>query len=477
MRKATMILAAGLCLGSIALAGCGTDAKEAFQQDAAVPVETTAAITGSFTSGPVYTGTVQPRQQVPISPKLAGKIASMMVDVGSHVQKGQTLFTLDDKDLKNAVVKAQAAVAAAQSGINGAQAEQQANVVKAQGGAVSAKSGIIQAQGAITQAQNNVDQASHGVQVAGLGLQTSKQALTDAQTNLKRTKTLFNAGAAPQSSLDAAQTAFVNAQAGYNKAQADYKSAQDALAKAKQGLATAQNALQTATSGYQTARQGVSVAQSTAGIDAARSAAEQAQVGLKVAQDTLDDATVTSPIDGIVGKKNAEVGQMASPQAPVLVVANLDTVKVLVYVPADAINGMKVGNQVQVKTVAFTYTTTGTITNISPLDDSGKGYPVEVTVPNKNLQLKAGMVVEVSALDPNAKQGILIPTSAIVRDQGKSYVFVAQNGTAKRKEIQVGAQSGSQTMVTAGINSGDLVISDKAAQLSDNAKITVEQQQ
>ncbi|WP_047150887.1 efflux RND transporter periplasmic adaptor subunit [Aneurinibacillus tyrosinisolvens] len=490
-------------LGTVLLAGCGTNAQEVMQQGP-VSVKTAQVQAGVMSSGPVYTGTVQPNEKVNIVPKVGGKIASIPVEVGTRVQKGQVLFALDDKDLRNAVARADAAVAASSATIQTAEQAQKAGVVQATGGAVSAKNGmvqaksgmvqakggILQAQGAVTQARSGVEQAQHGVEGAKLDFQKANQAFTDAKTNRDRMKQLFDQGAASQVQVDQAETAYVNAQAAYQGAQIAQKNAQEKLAAAQKGLTVATNSYNNATSGYQnatsgyqnaesgyqTAQQQIGIASGTAGIEASRQGLKQAAVGAQIARDALSDAVVRSPIDGIIGVKNAEVGEMVSPQspAPVLVVANLDTVNVLVYLPAERINQVKPGNKVQVKAVAFNYVTTGTVKTVSPLDEKGKGYPVQISVPNETLQLKSGMVTEITLADPKAPQGLVIPASALVKAEGKSFVFVAEGDHAVKREVVVGQQNGSQVLVKSGIKAGEKVVTTQAEMLSDQDKISVQ---
>ncbi|ERI09088.1 efflux RND transporter periplasmic adaptor subunit [Aneurinibacillus aneurinilyticus] len=476
-----------LLLGAVALAGCTTSAKEA-ASDAPISVKVAQAQEGAL-GGKVYTGTVMPDQKVNIMPKMAGKIIDIPVDVGMRVKKGQVLFRLEDKDLKNAVTKADAAVSAAQASIQTAQAARESGIVQATGGAVQSKNGVlqaknamIQAQGAITQANSALEQATHVVEDAITSFDKAKQALNDATTNHDRMKQLFAQGAVSQVQLDQAETALVNAQAGYRSAEIARTNAQEKVAAAKKSLATAQKAYdnasasyQNANGGYENAQKQVGVAQNTAGIEASQQALKQAQVGANIARDMLADATVVSPINGIIGAKNAEIGEMVSMQSPVLVVANLDTVNMLVYLPADQVNNVQPGSQVQVKASAFDYVTTGTVKNISPLDEKGKGYPVQITVANPDLKLKSGMLAEVRILAPDTQHGIVIPSSALVKEKDKTYVYVLEGDKAKRVEVKTSGERGAEALVTDGLKKGTRVITTNVALLSDGAKIELNQ--
>lgn len=478
---------AALLLGTVVLAGC-SNAEDA-GQEMVVPVKVNQAQQGVIGQGKIYTGTVTPSETVNIVPKMGGKVVELPVDIGSEVTKGQVLFKLEDKDLRNNVAKAKAAAAAAAAGVNSAQASHESTMVQANSGVVSSKSGVIQSQSAINQAQAGINQANTAVEQATNGISTAantvkqtQQALTDARTNLTRIQSLFDQSAVTQAQLEQAKSAVVNAESAYSNAQNAQANAHDQLAAAKKAQVTAQNGYATATSGYKNANSGYSnaqsqlkVSQNTAVIESSQQSLKQAELNVNIAQDALDDSVVTSPINGIVGTKNAEVGEMVSAQAPALVVANLSTVNTLIYVPAEQINDVKAGDKVQVRVSASNLVTTGTVKTVSPLDASGKGYPVKITVSNPDMKLKSGMLADISFVSADAKEGIVIPTASIQKEQGKLYVYVAQGDHAKRKEVQTVASTGSQTLVTGGLAKGDKVIVNNLALLADNAPITISQ--
>jgi HlyD family secretion protein len=72
------------------------------------------------------------------------------------------------------------------------------------------------------------------------------------------------------------------------------------------------------------------------------------------------------------------------------------------------------------------------------------------------------------------KQGIVIST-AVVQDNGKSYVYVVDHNQDRCKEVTIAQQEGSQTLVTSGLIVGDSVITSQLPLLKDNAQITVQQ--
>ncbi|MDQ7096314.1 efflux RND transporter periplasmic adaptor subunit [Desulfosporosinus sp. PR] len=163
---------------AVGLTGCGTAGAGPASEQTSASVQTGKPVF-------VMAGILDANDKAQITSKIAAKVASISVDVGSVVKKGDTLITLDTKDIENQVAQAQAAVDTAQ-----------ANLVKTQVGARPEQ---------IAQAQAQLDAA--------------KTAYTNAQTNYDRNQQLASAGALSQAQLEASQTQLSAAQAQYNSAQ------------------------------------------------------------------------------------------------------------------------------------------------------------------------------------------------------------------------------------------------------------------
>lgn len=450
-----------------------------------VPVKVSKAQAGVLGEGKIYTGVVTPAEKVNIVPMIAGKVVELPVDVGSEVKKGQVLFKLEDNDLRNNLAKAKAAASAASASVSTTEASRESGIVSATSGVVSSKNGVIssksainQAQGGISQAQTVVEQAKNGLSSAVNTVKQTEQAFADAQKTLTRTQALFNAGSVAQAQLEQAQTAVVSAQTARDNAVNARLNAEKQLSASQEALTVAQQSYKNATSSYENASNGYSnsqrqlkVSQNTATIESSREMLKQAQLNVSIAQDALNDSVITSPINGIVGGKNAEIGEIVSAAAPVLVIANLSTVNTLIYVPADQINHIQVDDKVQVRVTASDLITTGIVKSVSPLDSSGKGYPVKISVANPEMKLKSGMLADISFVNNVAKQGMIVPSGAVLKTDGKAYVFVVSGGHVARKEVTVASESGSQALITSGIAQGATVAINNLSLLADNVAV------
>lgn len=172
MRKFVLSILAAI----IVLTGCGT----ADQADKRVTTEDQAG-------NPVFimAGTIDAGEKAQITSKISAKVADIKVDVGSAIQKGETIITLDTKELEAQVAQAQAAVDTAQ-----------ANLTKMEVGARPEQ--IAQAQAALDSTKTNY---------------------LNAQSNYDRYQQLFTAGGTSQAQLETYQTQLAAAQAQYNSAQ------------------------------------------------------------------------------------------------------------------------------------------------------------------------------------------------------------------------------------------------------------------
>lgn len=461
MRKTVIgMTLTSLVLTSALVAGCGGGDKQEAVAPAAkvVPVEVMAVQKGALDKGRVLTGTAQPLQQTNIVPKVSAKVASIQVKVGQKVNAGDVLFRLDDKDLRNAVAQAQQSVALSRATLGQTQLQQQ-------NGVNSAQSGMNQANSSLAQANAAYEQATNGLSQASAQITRAQQAYSDAKTNFDRLTMLFQQGAVTKQQLEQAQTQLTNAQVGLKEAQIAKQNAEATHRSAQQSRKNAQASMQTAQNQVSNAKRGES-------IEVARQQLKQAELNLAIAQDNLSNAVVTAPISGTIGAINGEVGDFSSPQSPFIVLANLDTAKAVINVPENIINLFAMGQPVNIEIPSIKLKRAGKVASISPINQQSKGYPITVEVPNTDGKIKGGMILQVSVLTPDTKQGMVIPTASLLSADGKSYVYVAQDDKPVRKNVTIVEQNSDHSLVS-GLAEGDKVVIKGQALISDGVKISV----
>jgi len=310
----------------------------------------TATNAGALTA----TGTIEAKT-VMASFKVPGKIAGIMVEEGSQVEKGQELAILDSRELAAKAAQAQGAYDAAQ-GLAGQ---------AAQGIPLTAQS----VDAAIKQAQALVAQAQSG--------------LTDAKQKYDRTKALYEGGGASASVLDQATNSYTAAQGAYEAARG----------KLNEALA---------------ARTKVDISSSQ--YDTAVGQTKQAQGAVEEAQAYLENTHLVAPISGFVTDQMLEIGEMLNAGTPVFELTDLKHTYVKVFIDEKKIGRVKLNQTASIKVDAYPDKVfQGTVVWINDAgqfavhkavneqdDHDIRSFEVKIDIPNESLELKTGMTAVVT---------------------------------------------------------------------------------
>lgn len=195
---------------------------------------------------------------------------------------------------------------------------------------------------------------------------------------------------------------------------------------------------------------------------AAEAGVAQAQAALNLAQQNLADCEITSPIDGIVGRVDVSVGDMASPQSPVAVINKTADLEVEVKVSESDISSVQTGTAVKVRIKAIGEEPfTGTVKSVASVSDPvTHTYPVKVALPNnRTTKIKSGMFAEVM-LGTERRTGVIaIPMEAVLPKSGESVVYVVnEENRAQAVVVQTGLNDGTYVEITEGLQVGQKVV-------------------
>ena len=174
--------------------------------------------------------------------------------------------------------------------------------------------------------------------------------------------------------------------------------------------------------------------------------------------------TIRSPITGTVVEKLIQPGQLLQAgSTSVFTVADLSKVWVMAHIFDADLGAVHVGDIAQVTGAGRTLS--GTVDNIAAeVDPNTRSIAVRIVVNNPGDFLKRQMYVAVRIQDRDQTPGILVPVSAIMRDdQNLPYVYVAQaDGSFARARVTLGYRSGDQYSIASGLRPGQQVVTDGA---------------
>lgn len=215
-----------------------------------------------------------------------------------------------------------------------------------------------------------------------------------------------------------------------------------------------------------------------AGYRAAKVQLRQAKTGVATAGAYLSDAFIRAPISGVVLKKMVNQGDLTSSAgmmktSPLLMIADVDTVKIKVSVAEKDLARVLIGQRATLRVDAYPARVfSGKVTEIGEMvDPMTRTIPVTVEVPNSEVKLQAsknaakkrrllkvGMfarVVIVVAEEPNA---VVIDIDTVLGKAGRHYVFVVKAGQAQRRQVVLGLKEALKVQVRKGLSVGDRLI-------------------
>ncbi len=292
--------------------------------------------------------------QVRLAPEMGGRVLTLDVKEGDPVAVGARILTIDATDLQLAIARARTEQAGA---------EAQLRLVRA-----SAR-------------VEDVHQAETQAAAARADVPAAKAELDAATADLERFDLLLTRKSGSQKQRDDAATRQDVARARLDAATRRVTAAEAVVARVKAGAR----------------REEVAVAESRIATAAAAIAA---------LEDQVQDATLVSPVGGVVTERLVEAGELVAPRAPVVVITDLDHAWADVYVPEPAIPRLRIGQAAMLFTDAGGAGIAGEVTYISPkaeftprnvqtADERAKlVYRIRVTVDNSAGVLKQGMPVD-----------------------------------------------------------------------------------
>jgi multidrug efflux pump subunit AcrA (membrane-fusion protein) len=279
-----------------------------------------------------------------------------------------------------------------------------------------------------------------------------------------------------KSSLESAKSQLAKAEAALNHSQLDFTRAKNLF----DTQSLTKSDFDTATTHLDSDQASVSTAKSQ--VDAFQAQVGTTEQALRSAELSLADATLKSPMDGVVLARNVEIGTLASPGATGFVLADVSSVKAVFGVPDTMMEHVKLGTRQEIAAEAVPGRLGGLITAISPsADPKSRTFSVEVTIPNPRGQLNPGMIATLmlTAAHPAAPVPV-IPLSAVIRstqnpDGYAVFVIEDQSGKslARIRDVELGEAYGNKIGVKTGLSLGERVITTGATLVKDGYQVQI----
>lgn len=207
-------------------------------------------------------------------------------------------------------------------------------------------------------------------------------------------------------------------------------------------------------------------------FDAVQARQRIAKAALTEAETMLGYTRVTAPFDGIITRKLADVGDLASPGRALL---DLEDPKVL-RIEADMSEGflgkIQAGDKMTILVPASTNRIEGVVSEISPaVDPASRTFRIKLDLPSSS-GLRAGQFGRV--LVPAGETSALrVPSLAVVLRGQMELAFVVQDGRAQLRIVKTGKRLGDEVEVVSGLTAGEPIVVEGATALRDGQPVEV----
>ncbi len=271
---------------------------------------------------------------------------------------------------------------------------------------------------------------------------SSKISAQNALRHYERMKVLFSEGVIPKAQLESAES--------------QYENAQSLLTSAEEGLKMARTGAR---------------AEEKKSLQAAL---ELASAQLQIAQRHLSYTRIYAPYDGEISNKMVEVGDFVGKGQQVIEIVSSRNLKIEIYVPSEKVGLLEIGQSAEVRVERLDEPLEATITSIvESADPLTRLFKVNLSLPYRT-GLLPNDFAEVTLKWKLGDGTVVLPASAILSPGTEEpYIFVVENGRAKRVNVTLGLRNGEWAQILQPLKGGEEVVVSGQNFLTDGSLVNV----
>jgi RND family efflux transporter MFP subunit len=207
---------------------------------------------------------------------------------------------------------------------------------------------------------------------------------------------------------------------------------------------------------------------SAAAVEQAQSALAQGEADLAVARKRLADLSLKAPFNGLVMRKDFEVGDLPGPDDTLVWLAGDDGLWITADVDEEDIPRLSIGQEVLIKADAFPgQAFRARLDVITPKGDPvEKSYRVRVHLPGDTV-LKVGMTVEINVITDRREDVVLVPSAALVDGR----LWQVRDGRATLVPVETGIRGTDRTEIRSPLSPEDEIILVPPKTLLDGTRV------
>ncbi len=198
-----------------------------------------------------------------------------------------------------------------------------------------------------------------------------------------------------------------------------------------------------------------------------------AEAVYKEARTMLSYTSIEAPFDGIITKKHANIGDLATPGTPLIQIESESQLQVITDIPESLILEISIDDRLPVYIPAAGLDIIGVVKEVAPTADTrSRTAQVKLSIPSE-AKIRSGQFARVS-LPGTTGSAILLPKTAVRPFGQMERIFTVRDQSAQLKLVKTGLTYGSNVEILSGIEPGDTIIVSPEIQLQDGQPVTLQ---
>ncbi len=190
------------------------------------------------------------------------------------------------------------------------------------------------------------------------------------------------------------------------------------------------------------------------------------------AETLLSYTKVTAPFAGVITRKHADVGDLATPGKPLLDMEDSTALRLEADVPEAVVGKLTLGDKLPVRIAALEKELAGVISEIAPAADSAsRTFLVKLDLPGTP-GLRAGQFGRV-AMPVGETAALRVPVAAVTQRGQMELVFIVREKQAQLRLVKTGKRIGTEVELVSGVSAGEQVVVENVAGLVDGQPVEV----
>jgi membrane fusion protein, multidrug efflux system len=216
-------------------------------------------------------------------------------------------------------------------------------------------------------------------------------------------------------------------------------------------------------------------ASSQSELERAEATARSTEAQYQLLKVRLDRTTVRAPFSGVAGRRLVSLGDYVTTDTGLMTLQTVSPQRAVFQVPERYADKLKVGQVVTFRVAALPGREfSGRVDFVDPVVQlPGRTITVKAQVPNPRRELRSGMFIEARLATDVRPTAVVIAEDGVLPIQGTNYVWVAVDGKATRRQVELGVRAPGFVEARSGVEAGEQVVVGGQERLAEGAPVAV----